>query len=714
MLRLNLRTNKNNTLVYNEILKFVKTQWQLSDLREINNDNGCLPKDLSKCLKRVLHGSYILQVNKMYDISTSKYKQLERIRNVSNVNIEATEDVKPQIWEPKAKRMLLLHLTDGLQDVIGIEYKTISSLQDTLIPGYKIMIIGPLICRRGVMLLEESKFREIGGEVESLSISNALENVLARALDCPENPDPYNDKDRQENNNRPSPATNDFFEDDFEVNLEEVTQIEQQNLEMDNIQSTNNTSNSANTQNNLSNRLDIMQPTFVHPKNPVNDNNVHQSNNINEAFDMDDELLGMIEEDQFIASTSCTSTSSTFKNTGSTDRGKNLVKPFRVLPKEDNDYNMEDNIVVVEDTDNRIESFNKKENIKQQSDIDFPEDDFNFDDLNMLEIVEKKATIPKTKESDVKGNFLPSKLFLKNTDSVKGIKSCETFKFKTNSTNTSKASSSMQVDRQKEIGIKRPAPLISPSVIGSSKKSCIKETSSQEKGVRKISDFIKSKNFQEEIPAKICDFICDIIEETVKEITFKTVRGQFITFGKLSRKNLCWQLEGTISDKTAALDVAVASEIIERFLGFSVKEFSQKKKLAKVNCDIEHELRMACRNAEQKLKELDALLELELNPNQKAKVVNIRPLTDQQKISTGDLDDSLCLINGFGCCCWCCCCWSALTTELGVTNGRGNRRDVKPTRRKVVPIQKYTNCGINTRTKRDRAFCCPTKQLPKT
>ncbi|KAI4483261.1 hypothetical protein M0804_008316 [Polistes exclamans] len=614
--------SENNTVVYNEILKFVKTQWQLSDLREINNDNGCLPKDLNKCLQRV---------NKMYDISTSKYKQLERIRNVSNVNIDATEDVKPQMWEPKPKRMLLLHLTDGLQDVIGIEYKTITSLQDTLIPGYKIMITGPVICRRGVILLEERKFREIGGEVESLSISNALENVLARALDCPENPDPYNDKDRQENNNRSSPAPNDFFEDDFEVNLEEVTQIEQR-MEMDNIQSTNNTSNSVNTQNNLSNRLDIMQPTFVHPKNPVNDYNIHQSNNINEDFDMDDELLGMLEEDQFIASTSCTSTSSTFKNTGSTDRGKNLVKPFRVLPKEDNDYNIEDNIVVVEDTDNKIESFIKQENIKQQRDIDFPEDDFNFDDLDTMEVVEKKATIPKTKESDVKRNFLPSKLFLKNTDSVKGKNSCETFKFKTSSSNTSKESSSMQVDRQKEIGVKRPATLISPSVIGSSKKSCIKETSSQEKGVRKISDFLKNKNFQEDIPVKICDFICDIIEETVKEIAFKTVRGQFITFGKLSRKNLCWQLEGTISDKTAALDVAVASEIIERFLGFSVKEFSQKKKLAKVNCDVEHELRMACRNAEQKLKELDALLELELNPNQKAKVVNIKPLTDQQKV----------------------------------------------------------------------------------
>jgi len=44
------------------------------------------------------------------------------------------------------------------------------------------MIIGPVNYRRGVILLEEGKYREVGGEVESLLKPNALENVLARAL----------------------------------------------------------------------------------------------------------------------------------------------------------------------------------------------------------------------------------------------------------------------------------------------------------------------------------------------------------------------------------------------------------------------------------------------------------------------------------------------------------------------------------------------------
>jgi len=57
-----------------------------------------------------------------------------------------------------------------------------SLLQGALLPGYKVMIVGPINCRRGVILLEDGKYKEIGGEVESLLKPNAPENVLAKAL----------------------------------------------------------------------------------------------------------------------------------------------------------------------------------------------------------------------------------------------------------------------------------------------------------------------------------------------------------------------------------------------------------------------------------------------------------------------------------------------------------------------------------------------------
>lgn len=46
------------------IQSFTIEQWLLSDLREINNENGCLPKNLVEQKVTMLNGCYILQVTK--------------------------------------------------------------------------------------------------------------------------------------------------------------------------------------------------------------------------------------------------------------------------------------------------------------------------------------------------------------------------------------------------------------------------------------------------------------------------------------------------------------------------------------------------------------------------------------------------------------------------------------------------------------------------
>lgn len=84
---------------------------------------------------QILYFFYYFQMEKVYDISLSKYKQLEKIRQVSSENVDATENEntnqedKFQAWEPKSKRMLQLYLTDGIQDVTAIEYKPIRFLK---------------------------------------------------------------------------------------------------------------------------------------------------------------------------------------------------------------------------------------------------------------------------------------------------------------------------------------------------------------------------------------------------------------------------------------------------------------------------------------------------------------------------------------------------------------------------------------------------------
>jgi len=46
----------------------------------------------------------------------------------------------------------------------------------------KVLVVGPVECRRGVLLLQQHNLEVLGGEIDSLLIPNATENVLARLL----------------------------------------------------------------------------------------------------------------------------------------------------------------------------------------------------------------------------------------------------------------------------------------------------------------------------------------------------------------------------------------------------------------------------------------------------------------------------------------------------------------------------------------------------
>lgn len=65
------------------------------------------------------------------------------------------------------------------------------------------------------------------------------------------------------------------------------------------------------------------------------------------------------------------------------------------------------------------------------------------------------------------------------------------------------------------------------------------------------------------------------------------------------------------------------SSILEKYIGFSVQEFSQKKKLAKLDSQVNNELRLNLRKAQRQIENLNALLELELAQDKVPKIVNI-------------------------------------------------------------------------------------------
>lgn len=167
-----------------QLKNVVWEQWLLLDLRQV--EVPCLPPRLQDHKKLIFNGNYCVQVMCIVDISKPKHLQLSKIRNANLLTniLDVDKD------SANTRRMLQLSLTDGVQEIDAIEYELVPSLNMNLAPGTKIRLIGPLTVRRGKIMLENRNVKVLGGEVEEILVSNATENILARALGFPENPNP--------------------------------------------------------------------------------------------------------------------------------------------------------------------------------------------------------------------------------------------------------------------------------------------------------------------------------------------------------------------------------------------------------------------------------------------------------------------------------------------------------------------------------------------
>lgn len=178
-----------NTTNIQELFDFVAQQWLLADFQHLKIKS--LPPNLKNTSVLKLDENYLLQISHIINIGLSAYSQHCRISKGPEGNSEVTAEEKIYSkWEPKGKRMLLLHLTDGTQNVQAMEYVPLPQLNLDVHPGSKILIKGPVECRRGVFLLRPSNMVLLGGEVEELVKTNAPENILARMLGAAENPNP--------------------------------------------------------------------------------------------------------------------------------------------------------------------------------------------------------------------------------------------------------------------------------------------------------------------------------------------------------------------------------------------------------------------------------------------------------------------------------------------------------------------------------------------
>ncbi|XP_053480336.1 recQ-mediated genome instability protein 1 [Ictalurus furcatus] len=164
----------------------VLDQWLLTDLRDLAHP--VLPAGISEAEKMELNGCYCLQVDSLLDISQPAYSQLQRVRgsHCSNDEVTAVTQATQKPWEAKPTRMLMLQLTDGVQNLEGIEYRPIPALTANLPPGTKLQVVGMVMVRLGVLLLKPENVKVLGGEVEELMEVHSQSRVLYRTLGLPE------------------------------------------------------------------------------------------------------------------------------------------------------------------------------------------------------------------------------------------------------------------------------------------------------------------------------------------------------------------------------------------------------------------------------------------------------------------------------------------------------------------------------------------------
>jgi len=184
-----------------EVLLKLQEQWLITDITTPGvMERPVLPPNLADSVKIDLPGQYSLQVQHGHDVGSPAYGQLQKLHQVDleNARVSADDSLASQAgqggyqatqggkfvqsWEPKPQRVMMLTISDGFQTVEAMEHQVIKAIPDTLTPGMKIQVLGPVTVRRGIILLTPNNVRVLGGEVEELQDQFGLIKILQQKI----------------------------------------------------------------------------------------------------------------------------------------------------------------------------------------------------------------------------------------------------------------------------------------------------------------------------------------------------------------------------------------------------------------------------------------------------------------------------------------------------------------------------------------------------
>lgn len=285
--------NGGSSLTQAAINKQVFEQWLLTDLRDL--EHQVLPAGVLESPKYELRGFYAIQIDSLVDVSLPAYSQLQKLRGRENANdqITAITQATQHSWESKPSRMLMLQLTDGIQNIQGMEYQAVPVLHAGLPPGTKILLQGTISCRLGVLLLKSENVKVLGGEVEALVAEYAQDKVLSRLISMEEDALPERTAMQNQVPARPLEATDpvvDLSDEDLLASLNEEFTINNNTVPESGYYSrsenTNHTSSISYVEDQQTQVSNVRQAQIS-----ASNETIQAAHTLDEVYDLDDELF---------------------------------------------------------------------------------------------------------------------------------------------------------------------------------------------------------------------------------------------------------------------------------------------------------------------------------------------------------------------------------------------------------------------------------------
>ncbi|VDM79947.1 unnamed protein product [Strongylus vulgaris] len=146
--------------------------------------------------KTTLYHPVALQIHSIVDIGTPFHFQYTTLvyEFIDDTGFEPSPEMEreglPDFCGARRRRMLMLFVGDGESNLKAIEYRRIEEFSLLTKPGCKFLLIPPVECRKGVLLLKPESVQVIGtvppylagGDVESLFLNGRPLTVIAQRL----------------------------------------------------------------------------------------------------------------------------------------------------------------------------------------------------------------------------------------------------------------------------------------------------------------------------------------------------------------------------------------------------------------------------------------------------------------------------------------------------------------------------------------------------